>query len=173
MGVAPATGARQEEPGEEKMKGLIPLVFFGLFAVGAIADDTDDVIALVQKHWEARNAADYDTQYNLSSKLGVLGANSNGTFFTAPPRGTVEDLKEGLSNIKKSDVAVRYPEAHEISEGVILARYYLEGQIEFADGTRVADYRTRVTQVWVREDGEWKYRSWHFSPLHQGGVHRD
>lgn len=155
------------------MKRLIPLIFFGLFTVGAIADDTDDVIALVEKHWEARNAGDYDTQYNLSSKHGVLGANSNGTFFTAPERGTVEGLKEGLSNIKKSDVSVRYPEAHKIADDVILARYYLEGQIEFADGARVADYRTRVTQVWVREDGEWKYRSWHFSPLHQGGVHRD
>jgi len=25
----------------------------------------------------------------------------------------------------------------------------------------------------VKEDGEWKNRSWHFSPLHNGGVHRD
>lgn len=152
---------------------IIATTMLCMFALAANAADTDDVIALVEKHWEARNAMDYQTQYEMTSKHGSLNANSNGTFFTANEKGTVEDTKEGLAGIVKSNVAVRYPEAVVLSDTVILARYYLEGQIETADGTRTANYRTRVTHIWVKEGKEWKARSWHFSPLHRGGVHRD
>ena len=144
-----------------------------MFSIAANAGDTDDVIALVKKHWEARNANDYQTQFDLASKNGTLGANSNGTFFNQEDSGTVEDLMEDLSNIKKSNVEVRYPEALKLADSVILARYYLEGQIDFTDGSREARYRTRVTHIWVKEGKEWKMRSFHFSPLHDGGVHRD
>jgi len=149
------------------------LIVFALSIQTAFAGSTDDVLGLVQKHWEARNANDYQTQYDMTSKAGSLAANSNGTFFSESEKGTLKELTENLSNIKKSDVTVRYPQAFELSDTVILARYYLEGQIEFADGTREANYRTRVTHIWVKEGDEWKSRSWHFSPLHNGGVHRD
>ena len=152
---------------------IIALGIFALFSIGVNAADTDDVIALVKKNWEARNANDYQTQYDLISAQGALNANSNGTFFSQSEKGTLEELEEDLSNYKESNVEVRYPEAVALSDTVILARYYLEGQIEFADGTREARYRTRVTNIWVREGAEWKARSWHFSPLHDGGVHRD
>ena len=155
------------------MKKTITAVLLSLFAVTAYAGDTDDVVAQIEKLWEARNAMDYETQWDLVSKDGAFGANSNGTFFNYAEKGTVDDVKEGLAGIVKSSIAVRYPEATVIAKGVVLARYYLEGQIEFADGVRESMYRTRVTQIWVWEGGEWKYRSWHFSPLHQGGVHRD
>jgi len=149
------------------------LIVFALSIQTAFAGSTDDVLGLVQKHWEARNANDYQTQYDMTSKAGSLAANSNGTFFSESEKGTLKELTENLSNIKKSDVKIRYPQAFELSDTVILARYYLEGQIEFADGTREANYRTRVTHIWVKEGDEWKSRSWHFSPLHNGGVHRD
>lgn len=152
---------------------IIALVTLAMFSIAANADDTDDVIALVRKHWEARNANDYQTQYDLVSERGTLSANSNGTFFYQDEKGTVEDVEEDLSNIKNSNVEVRYPEAMKLADSVILARYYLEGQIEFADGAREARYRTRVTHIWVKEGREWKMRSWHFSPLHEGGVNRD
>jgi len=144
-----------------------------MYVVAANAADTDDVIALVEKHWDARNAMDYQAQFDLSSERGSLNANSNGTFFTENEKSTLEEFKKNLANIAKSSVEVQYPEAIALSDTVILARYYLEGQIEYIDGTRTADYRTRVTHIWVKEGKEWKARSWHFSPLHQGGVHRD
>lgn len=152
---------------------IIVLITLAMFSFVANAADTDDVIALVQKHWEARNANDYQTQYDLLSKDGSLGANSNGTFFSQDDKGTLEDLKEDLKNNKSSNVEVKYPEAVKLANNVVLARYYLEGQIEYVDGTRQADYRTRVTHIWVKEGKDWKMRSWHFSPLHDGGVHRD
>lgn len=151
----------------------IAVIMCALIAQTAFAGNAEDVLALVEKHWDARNANDYQTQYDLGSKAGSFSANSNGTFFSSDEKGTLAELTENLSNIKKSNVSVRYPEAVQLSDTVVLARYYLEGQIDFSDGNREANYRTRVTNIWVKEDGEWKNRSWHFSPLHNGGVHRD
>jgi ketosteroid isomerase-like protein len=155
------------------MINRIVLLVFALSVQTAFAGNAEDVLALVEKHWDARNSNDYQTQYDVASDAGTLSANSNGTFFQASEKGTLEELTENLSNIKKSNVSVRYPEVTQLSESVMLARYYLEGQIEFADGSREPNYRTRVTHIWVKEGAEWKTRSWHFSPLHNGGVHRD
>jgi hypothetical protein len=156
------------------MKSIVlTTALLGLAASSAFAAPADDAIALVEQYWEARNDADYEAQYRMMSAEGTLGANSNGTFFTNDERGTLEELEEDMSNIASSEVEVRYPEAYELSDSVILVRYYLEGPIEFANGTRQPNYRTRVTHILVQEDGGWKTRSWHFSPLHNGGVFAD
>ena len=51
---------------------------------------------------------------------------------------------------------------------VAVAQFYVEGAFLRTDGLAVADYMTRVTQVFVKEDGEWKVRASHFSPLTGG-----
>ena len=155
------------------MKKILIAAMLAATAPAAWAAPTDDAIALVEKYWEARNDKDYETQHGLMSRMGVMGANSNGTFFVDAEPQSVEEMEEDLGNIETSDVQVRYPEAFQLAPTVILTRYYLEGPIEFANGTRQPNYRTRVTHIWVQEDGGWKTRSWHFSPLHNGGVFAD
>ncbi len=49
-----------------------------------------------------------------------------------------------------------------------VAHYYSEGSLQPEGYPAVSHYLTRVTQVFVKEDGEWKVRSSHWSPL-QGG----
>ena len=49
-----------------------------------------------------------------------------------------------------------------------VAHYYSEGSLQPEGYPAVSHYLTRVTQVFVKEDGEWKIRSSHWSPL-QGG----
>lgn len=51
---------------------------------------------------------------------------------------------------------------------VAVASFYAEGSFQPKGGSVVADYLTRVTQVLVMEDGRWKVRSSHFSPLMGG-----
>jgi hypothetical protein len=51
---------------------------------------------------------------------------------------------------------------------VAVANFYAEGAFQPKDGSPVADYLTRVTQVFVMEEGRWKVRSSHFSPLMGG-----
>jgi len=46
-----------------------------------------------------------------------------------------------------------------------VAHYYQEAVMQPQGSAKVPDYRTRVTQVFVKEDGEWKIRAAHWSPL--------
>ena len=128
---------------------------------------TDEVIALVEKNWEARNNNDYKTQWELSTDGVHLNANSSGTFFYSNEKPSLEELSENLAG--EYDVAVVHPNAILLSDTVVLAHYYLEGSMS-ANDVSVSNYRTRVTHIWVKEDGEWKSKSWHFSPLHNGGT---
>ena len=47
-------------------------------------------------------------------------------------------------------------------------QYYSEGSMDPKDGPAVHGYRTRVTQVFVKEDGKWKIRAAHWSPIAGG-----
>ncbi|MDX1531246.1 MAG: nuclear transport factor 2 family protein [Rhodothermales bacterium] len=49
-----------------------------------------------------------------------------------------------------------------------VAHYYLEGSMTPQGGTPVGHYLTRVSQVFVREDGAWKVRASHWSPITGG-----
>ena len=154
------------------MHRLLTFVTFAIFSFAANASDTEDVLALVKEHWEARNANDYQTANDHLSDHGTLDADSDGTFFYVSDKGTVADWERDSSGVKKFNVTVRYPEATILADSVILVRYYLVGQLEFADGSRANNYRVRATHIWVKESGSWKTRSWHFSSLHEGGVFR-
>ncbi len=49
-----------------------------------------------------------------------------------------------------------------------VAAYYNEGNFKPTNGDRVDHYLCRVTEVYVNENGKWKIRHAHFSPV-QGG----
>jgi hypothetical protein len=141
-----------------------------LFSAGAYAQSAAEKAALdtIDKYWQARNDQDFATQVALTSDKGTLDANSDGSFFRAGPKVSVEELAELM--VGSQTTRVFYPEATELAKDVVMVRYYLEGVIESPAGT-VPNYRTRVTTVVVRESGSWKIRAWHFSPLHDGGRH--
>jgi len=153
------------------MKNLLLVCMAIGFSQVVLADNhsnaTDEVIALVEKHWEARNNNDYKTQLDLRTDGVHFNANSSGTFLYADEKPSLEEISEDLAG--EYDVTVMYPNAVSLSDTVVLARYYLEGSMS-ANGATVNNYRTRVTHIWVKEDGEWKSKSWHFSPLHNGGT---
>lgn len=49
-----------------------------------------------------------------------------------------------------------------------VAHYYSEGSMQPKGFPLVGHYLTRVTQVFVKEDGKWKVRSSHWSPVVAG-----
>lgn len=51
---------------------------------------------------------------------------------------------------------------------VAVAHYYSEGSMKPKGSAAVGHYLTRVSQVFVKEDGEWKVRSSHWSPVSGG-----
>jgi hypothetical protein len=52
---------------------------------------------------------------------------------------------------------------------IAVAQYYSEGGLAPVGSPAVNNYRTRVTQVYVKEGGKWKVRAAHWSPI-QGGA---
>jgi hypothetical protein len=51
---------------------------------------------------------------------------------------------------------------------VAMAHYYSEGSMKPKGSAAVSNYRTRVSQVYVKEDGKWKVRASHWSPIAGG-----
>ena len=149
---------------------IVCMSFLVMVFTGAYAQSSAEKAALdvIDKYWQARNDQDLQTQVDLTSDNGTLDANSDGSFFRTSPKPSVEELEELMLGTQATKVF--YPEATEIADGVVMVRYYLEGVIESPMGT-VPNYRTRVSSILVRESGDWKMRTWHFSPLHDGGRH--
>jgi hypothetical protein len=103
----------------------------------------------------------------LESKTGTYGTNSDGSFHKPRQIPSVEQWEKfdqgGVTN-------VFYPEAIQLSEGVVLTRFYAEGIV--TAGGNSSDYRTRVTMNWVKEGGKWVVKSQHYSAANYGGVHQ-
>ena len=49
-----------------------------------------------------------------------------------------------------------------------VAMYYTEGRFKAKGGAAVDNYLTRATQVYVKENGKWKVRAAHWSPIAGG-----
>ena len=52
---------------------------------------------------------------------------------------------------------------------IAVAQYYSEGSMSPEGSAAVSNYRTRATQVMVKEYGKWKVRAAHWSPI-AGGL---
>jgi len=52
-----------------------------------------------------------------------------------------------------------------VEDQAAVAHFYAEGSFHQVGQPVIPDYMTRVSQVFVKENGEWKVRSSHFSPL--------
>ena len=142
------------------------LVFSVLSADGHLKSE-QEVLASLQKYFEARNNEDYETVVSMESRSGTYGTNSDGSFHKPKQISSVEQWKRfnqgGVTN-------VFYPEAAEISEGVVFVRFYAEGMV--SAGGKATDYRTRVTMNWVKENSKWVMKSQHYSAANYGGVHK-
>ena len=137
-----------------------------LYADGHLSGEKE-VLNSLEKYFDARNKQDYRTVISLESRTGTYNTNSDGSFHKPKQITSVESWKRsnqgGVTN-------VFYPQAIQLSENVVFARFYFEGVVEA--GGQASDYRTRVTMNWVKEDDKWVVKSQHYSPANYGGVHQ-
>jgi len=98
------------------------------------------------------------------SKDGSKEFNSSGGLLNHLERtsgGNTFEMFEG--SIKHIEVVV-------LVEGqAAVAHFYQEAMMKPTGLPVVPNYRTRVTQVFVKEEGDWKIRAAHWSPL-MGGA---
>ncbi len=98
------------------------------------------------------------------SKDGSKEFNSSGGLLNHLERtsgGNTFEMFEG--SIKHIEVVV-------LVEGqAAVAHFYQEAMMQPTGLPAVPNYRTRVTQIFVKEEGDWKIRAAHWSPL-MGGA---
>jgi hypothetical protein len=95
------------------------------------------------------------------SKEGSLEFWSSGGLLNTVPQD--DKVNFDLFNLHAKHIKVI-----EINANTAVALYYQEGNVKPKGGEMNNHYLTRVMQVFVKEDGGWKIRAAHWSPLTGG-----
>ena len=104
------------------------------------------------------------TQQGEYSKHGALEFWSSGGLMNEIPAGALPFRFDAVNLHPKHIKVVILVEGQ-----AAVAHYYSEGSMKPAGSSVTDHYLTRVTQVFVKEDGKWRVRSSHWSALTGGG----
>ena len=66
------------------------------------------------------------------------------------------------------NLVAKHIEVIPLGDDAAVAMYYGEGSFTLKGGDPVNHYMTRITEVYVKEDGEWVMRASHYSPVASG-----
>ena len=131
------------------------------------ASDQSEVTDVVKKHWEYQNKKNWKKFVSTMHSGGTMNGDSNGSFWYLR-ESTVAAVTADQSSDNEFNFSPRYIEVDILEKGkVAVAYYYLVGSYKI-NGVEKNDYRTRVSQIFVKEKGNWKVKAGHFTPLHSG-----
>ena len=126
-----------------------------------LAGDVDEIKNQIMNNNEYSNKN--NRSVNEYSKNGALEFwSSGGLIQEIDPDGRPEEYDYFNIKVKHIEVIVLVPEK------AAVAMYYSEGSMKPKNSPAVNHYMTRVTQAYVKENGQWKVRASHWSPI-QGG----
>lgn len=122
----------------------------------------------VQEIRELIRADNEFTRQNLRDQEGGYSAEGSLEFWSSG--GLVQQVPADpeIRTYEYFNMTPKYIWVLPIEENVAVAQYYVEGSFKETGMPPVQHYFTRVTQVFVKENGEWKIRAGHWSPV-QGG----
>ena len=132
------------------------------FSSVLLAGDKEDIIKQIM----ASNDYVNKTKTNMSeySKEGALEFwSSGGLLHEVGPDGRSDEYESFNMSIKHGEVLILVPKK------AAVAMYYSEGSMTPKGSKPVGHYMTRVTQAFVKENGEWRVRASHWSPI-MGGA---
>lgn len=162
----PKSPTKTEKNVNKFLLGCLLIISTNCVLADGHSPDEQEVLTRLTTYFQARNASDWKTVVAHESKKGTYGTNSDGSFHKPLVFQTVEDW---ATSGQGGSLSIRYPEAVQLSDGVVYVRCYYEGMTEVNGKSK--PYRTRVTMNWVREDGTWVVKSQHYSSASFGGVH--
>jgi len=128
----------------------------------AVADTADEIKAMILQD----NA---DSRKNLSggteglSKHGSIEFWSSGGLMQHIPADSPAATWEQFALTPKHIKVITL-----VEDQAAVAMYYSEGSFHETGQNPVSHYMTRVTDVYVKEDGKWKIRAAHYSPIAAG-----
>ncbi len=132
------------------------------FSTVLLAGDKEDIIKQIM----ASNNYVNKNKTNMSeySKDGALEFwSSGGLLHEVGPGGRSDEYESFNMSIKHVEVLILVPKK------AAVAMYYSEGSMTPKGSKPVGHYMTRVTQAFVKENGEWRIRASHWSPI-MGGA---
>jgi hypothetical protein len=148
------------------MKKLVFIVIGVLAFAGTIAQADSATEAEIKKvildgiAYSKGNLRDED---DTVSKDGSLEFWSSGGFLQEVTADTEPDEYESVNiDAKHIHVITLVPGQ------AAVAQYYSEGSMAPKGSAAVSNYRTRATQVFVKEGSKWKVRAAHWSPIAGG-----
>ena len=138
-------------------------ILFGIAVISSflVAGDVEEIKKQIMDNNEYSNKN--NRSINEYSKNGALEYwSSGGLLQEIDPDGRPEEYDYFNIKVKHIEVVVLVPKK------AAVAMYYSEGSMKPKNSPAVNHYLTRVTQAYVNENGKWKIRASHWSPI-QGG----
>ena len=115
-----------------------------------------------------RDSYNYSKE-NLADPAGTVSADGSLEFWSSG--GLLQNVPTGapINEYDSFSLTPKYIWVTMLADDqVAVAQFYAEGAFKVKGQPAVTDYMTRATQVFVKEDGEWKVRASHFSPIMGG-----
>ena len=132
------------------------------FSSVLLAGDKEDIIKQIKTSNDYVNKN--KTNMSEYSKDGALEFwSSGGLLHEVGSDGRSDEYESFNMNIKDVEVLILVPKK------AAVAMYYSEGSLTPKGSKPVGHYMTRVTQAFVKENGEWRIRASHWSPI-MGGA---
>lgn len=106
---------------------------------------------------------------NLKDQADTVSKDGSLEFWSSG--GFLQEVKAGSKPDEYASINIDAKHIHVITlvpGKVAVAQFYSEGSMAPKNSAAVSNYRTRATQVYVKEDGRWKVRAAHWSPITGG-----
>ena len=147
------------------MKNAISFLIVGVVICSTIAyaqSDTEKEVMQTILDGEAYANANMKRAPDQISELGELSFWSSGGLLQESAPGSQDEFES-------YNIQVKHIKVITLVEGkAAVAMYYAEGSLKPKGVPLVSHYLTRVTEVFVKEDGKWKVRTSHWSPIAGG-----
>lgn len=151
---------------ENKMKKKI-LLLVGLLTIAATSAQADE--ATEQEIKQVIIDGNAYTKQNLRGQEDTVSAEGSLEFWSSG--GLLHKLSADLApqELESFDIDVKHIHVITLVPGeAAVAQFYSEGSMQGKNEAAVHGYRVRATQVFVKEDGKWKIRAAHWSPIAGG-----
>jgi len=128
-----------------------------------MADTATEVRQVVLDHMAHMNQ-------ELNQDPMRLSKDGSKEFFSSGGLLNYLDRTSGGNTFEMFEGSIKHIEVVVLVEGqAAVAHFYQEAMMQPTGLPAVPNYRTRVTQIFVKEEGDWKIRAAHWSPL-MGGA---